>query len=96
MNELEWPKLDLIHHRGFNKGELAYHIAKHTPISRSKSWTEKMYSAYLGTRYGGKTQTAMLFWEDECNRLFPRKQTKLLQSKGKCPRIVRVIVKQSY
>lgn len=27
------------------------------------------------------------------DELFPRKQTKLLQSKSKCPRIVRVVIK---
>lgn len=72
-------------------------VVDYTPLGRSKSCTEKMLSAHIAARAGGKTQTAMLFWEDECSsslkfltKLFPRKQTKLLQSKSKQSRMVRV------
>ena len=92
MTALEWPQM--IPSGGFKRGELSYHIAEFTPASRSKSWTDKLLSAAIAARCGGKTRTAMIFWEDECNKLFPRKQTKLLQSSSKQSRVIRVVVKQ--
>lgn len=91
MNELEWPKLDLITSRRFKKGQSI--IADYTPRCNGKSWTEKVLLTSLAARCSGKTNTVWLMWEDECNNLFPHKQRKLLQSKSKQSRLISVVCK---
>lgn len=67
----------------------------HTPRCQGKSWTDKLLQMSLGVRFGGKTQTALQWWADECDILFTHKRTKLLQSKSKQPRWVYVTISEN-
>ena len=67
---------------------MAYLLAS-TPRNSGKSWSD----IELGGRSGGKTMTALWHNLIEIEKLFPRKRTKLLQSKSKQSRIVRVVIK---
>ena len=67
-------------------------IGCYAPNRQGKSWGEKAIQIQLACRLGGKTSLAYSGWVfDDSKAWMPR--TKLLQSKSKCPRIVRVVIK---
>lgn len=93
MNELERLALNLITHRGFKKGELAV-IGCYTPNKQGKSWVEKAIQEQLATELSKKQLTYCGYIIDDFKAWMPR--TKLLQSKSKQSRLVRVVIKGLY
>lgn len=80
---------------GMKKGKLAV-VGCYTPNRQGNSWVEKANQLYMAARLGGKTLlTSLAFsgWAiDDFQAWVPK--TKLLQSKSKQSRIVRVVIKK--
>lgn len=89
LEERYTANFDILKHRSCKAGSF---VVYYTPISLGKSWIEKANQLYMASRFGGKTSLAFSgYIIDDFKAWMPR--TKLLQSKSKQRRMVRVVVK---
>ncbi len=90
MNEIEWPKLDLISSGGFKKGELAVSNA-YTSRRSGKSWVLDLLESEYKLPVIRVSSDIKIFF-DELESMFSKttRQSQYMKSKSKQPRYVKI------